>query len=265
MKFFKLFLFVFLTGSLIGVSCNLKSIEETQEAAKSPAEELLNQREADIAKKEADLKKREAALEEKMDEGGEDEEESEDAMEDEAGSEEKDGEDVPDGLMEDLQEELNERDRKILIDFTVETGDNDITILLLALSEDYPGDDAILEIGCQDVLVPLKVDLEEKTQSDLATAVVELLLTKRNQYRDSNGLVNHISGVGFTLANVSYEDGKRIVDFEGEPKSSGTCESPRITSQIEETVALYSNSFEIRLNGSAKDWRCLFDESDLCE
>ena len=162
MKFFKLFLFVFLTGSLIGVSCNLKSIEETQEAAKSPAEELLIQREAELAKKEADLKKREAVLKDKMDA----EEEADEATEDEKGSEEKEGEgaeekddaDTADIPLEVQQENLNERDRKILTDFTVETGDNDITILLLALSEDYPGDDAILEIGCQDVLVPLKVD-----------------------------------------------------------------------------------------------------------
>ena len=261
MRFFKLFLLVFLTGSLIGASCNLKTIEETQEVAKSPSQELLTEREAELDKKEADLKKKAAELKEKeeaMEKDGE-------AMKDEDGEAMEDGEEVPDKVLEDQQENLNERDRKVLNEFTVETGDNDITILLLALSEDYSGDDAILEIGCEDVLVPLKVDLEEKTQSDLATAVVELLLTKRNQYRDSNGLVNHISGVGFTLANVKYEDGKRIVDLEGEPVSSGTCESPRIISQIEETVALYSNSFEIRLNGSAKDWRCLFDESDLCE
>ena len=258
MRFFKLFLLVFVVGSLFGVSCNLKSIEETQEAAKSPSQELLTEREADLAKREAELKKREAALEDKKDE----EEEPEESVED--------GEELPDKVLEDQQddlENLNERKRKVLNEITVETGDNNITILLVA-GPTYDGldsDEPFLGFGCDDLLIPLKVELEEKTQSDLATAVVELLLTKRQQYRDSNGLVNHISGVGFTLVNVSYQDGKRIVDFEGEPITSGTCQSPRITSQIEETVALYSNSFEIRLNGSAKDWRCLFDVSDLCE
>ena len=258
MRFFKLFLLVFVVGSLFGVSCNLKSIEETQEAAKSPSQELLTEREADLAKREAESKKREAALEDKKDE----EEEPEESVED--------GEELPDKVLEDQQddlENLNERKRKVLNEITVETGDNNITILLVA-GPTYDGldsDEPFLGFGCDDLLIPLKVELEEKTQSDLATAVVELLLTKRQQYRDSNGLVNHISGVGFTLVNVSYQDGKRIVDFEGEPITSGTCESPRITSQIEETVALYSNSFEIRLNGSAKDWRCLFDVSDLCE
>jgi hypothetical protein len=60
------------------------------------------------------------------------------------------------------------------------------------------------------------------------------------------------------LANVKYEDGLRVIEFEGEPTLSGVCEDVRIKAQVEETAALYSDNFEVRLNGSNQEWEDLF-------
>jgi len=251
----------------LGAGCNFKSIEETQQ--KSPVDTLLEDRQAELDKKEADLKMKEAELQKKADEIAEQEEAEEgEPKEGEEGSgeegEPEEGEGEAEEAPEEVVKNLNEREREVLRDFTVEAGDNDITIFLVVSKEDYNDYEPVFEIGCDDFLVLLKVELEEKNQSDLATSIVELLTTKRAQYKESDGLLNAVSGVGLTLDNVKYEDGLRVLEFTGEPKSSGTCESPRIKAQIEETAALYSNNFEIRLNGSEADWRCLFDESGQC-
>lgn len=214
---------------------------------------------------EKDMKK-EVMKEEAAEEAMKDDEmmeDDEDEMEDESMME--DDEDSMEDAMKE-SEELSDKpepgEPTKIREFSVEDDESSITVLLSAPIEAYEGSDGYLEFGCSDLLVPVKVELE-KSQSDLAEAIVVLLTTKSDAYAEK-GLTNAVGRAGLILANVHYEDGLRIIDFEGEAKSAGACESERIKQQIEQTVKLHSKDYEIRLNGSANDWRCLFDESGLC-
>lgn len=153
---------------------------------------------------------------------------------------------------------------KVIGDVSVKTDDAGVVVFLTAEKADYKGKDAYMEFGCGSVLVPVKRNLT-KTQSDLAHAIVELITIKQNAY-ESQGLRNAVAPSASTikLTNIKYEGSKRIIEFEGQFKSTGVCEDPRIKAQIEETIKLYAPSYEIRLNGSAKEWRCLFDASGSC-
>lgn len=146
----------------------------------------------------------------------------------------------------------------VLNEISMKPDENSVIILLTASGQDYREDDAFMQIGCEDVLVPVRVELE-KNMSDLAHAIVQLLVTKRAQYED-RGLSNSVAGIGLTLANVSYEDGLRVIEFEGEPRLSGVCDDARIQAQVEQTIGLYADDYEIRLNGSAENWANLFSQ-----
>src|SRR5690606_18897422 len=113
-------------------------------------------------------------------------------------------------------------------------------------------------------LVPVRRELT-KTQSDLAEALVQLITIKETAYFDQ-GLRNAVapSAPTIRLTNIRYEGDTRVIEFEGQFISAGTCDDPRIKAQIEETVKLYADKYEIRLNGKESEWRCLFDQSGLC-
>ena len=153
---------------------------------------------------------------------------------------------------------------KVIGEISVKADEGSVVVFLTAEKADYKGSDAYMEFGCGSVLVPVKRALT-KTQSDLAHAIVELIIIKQNAYAEV-GLRNAVapSAPTIKLTNIKYEGTKRIIEFEGQFVSSGVCEDPRIKAQIEETIKLYAPSYEIRLNGSAKDWRCLFDASGSC-
>ena len=142
---------------------------------------------------------------------------------------------------------------------------NSIIVMLTTAEGTYSGSDAYMQFGCGDKLVPVRVTVT-KTQSDLATALVQLLTIKKDAY-SSQGLTNIIalSKGNVHLTNVSYDGKTRVVDFTGQFTSGGTCDDPRIKAQIEETVKLYATDYRIQLNGSATAWKCLGDESGQCQ
>lgn len=155
---------------------------------------------------------------------------------------------------------FNEREGGVqkIQDLALKPTDESIVILLSANLEDYEGNDGYAGFGCKDVLVPVEVELE-KEMSDLAHAIVELLTTKKDAYSEQ-GLENSVAGIGLTLENVKYEEGTRIIEFAGdEVKLSGVCSDARILAQIEETIKIYDEEFEVRLNGSASEWKSLFE------
>lgn len=154
---------------------------------------------------------------------------------------------------------------KVLGEVAMKADAGSIVVFLTAEKADYEGKDAYMEFGCESLLVPVKRDLT-KTQSDLAEALVQLITIKQNAYADQ-GLRNAIapSAPTIKLANIHYDGKTRVISFEGSFTSSGACEDPRIKAQIEETVKLYSDNYRIELNGSDKNWRCLFDQSGQCE
>lgn len=154
---------------------------------------------------------------------------------------------------------------KVIGDLTMKADENSVVVFLTAEKAEYKGDDAYMEFGCESLLVPVRRTLT-KTQSDLAHAIVELITIKETAYFDQ-GLRNAVapSAPTIKLTNIHYEDGVRVIDFEGSFLSAGTCDDPRIKAQIEETVKLYTDKYRIQLNGKESEWRCLFDQSGLCE
>lgn len=161
----------------------------------------------------------------------------------------------------------NDRGREIITPISVLSNldANRIDIMLVSTEDPSPvqSEGPAFRFGCDEYLYPTTVTLdEEKSQSDLATAIVQLLTYKPNV--DST-LINTVRGKGLILTNVKYENGMRVVELEGKDINTGeTCDDVRIKAQLEETVGMYIENFEIRLNGSASEWKCLFDETETC-
>ncbi len=239
MNYFK---YLLITSVLVlaGAGCGLQNPEPVEETSKDASSSQALKAENDRLKKENDKLKKETDTKEVMEEKENELDENESEKTDETMEEETTN---PDG-------------RKVVGKVEMEADENSIIVLLTG-DTPYTKGNAFIEYGCESVLVPVKVELE-KSQSDLATAIVQLLTIKKAQFADKD-LTNSLSGIGLALANVAYEEGKRIIEFEGEPKLSGVCEDARIQAQLEETVKLYSDNFELRLNGSAQDWEDLFN------
>ncbi len=170
------------------------------------------------------------------------------------------GEEEKQDTVREEDHEQNEEESKTgvkrLQDFEAEVDEDSIAFFLVGKAGEYEGKDAVFSLSCDALLVPVTVELE-KSQSDLATAIVQLLVTKKAAYQDE-GLVNSVISHGITLENVHYEEGVRIIDFVGEPAFADNCEAEQVKAQIEETIKLYSDNFEIRMNGSKEGWEQLF-------
>lgn len=154
---------------------------------------------------------------------------------------------------------------KVIGELNMKPDANSVVVFLTAEKADYKGKDAYMEFGCESLLIPIRRTVE-KTQSDLALAIVELITIKETAYFDQ-GIRNAVapSAPTIRLTNISYDGKTRVIDFEGQFTSAGTCDDPRIKAQIEETVKLYSSDYRIRVNGNESEWRCLFDQSGECK
>jgi len=244
MNYFKYILLASLLV-LTGAGCGLQQPEPEEDTSKESATSQALKAENDRLKKENEkLKKSSDEKEEKK---------KDDDKEEEKTDEEKDTSDSPD------EENLNSRERELIGDLpnTDDLGDNRIDIFLVSQELGTGSETPTFKFGCENYLYPISITIEDgKSQSDLATAIVQLLTYKPGEDEGENV----VRGKGILLANVTYEDGKRIIELEGEDiTSAGVCEDERIKAQLEETVALYSDNFEIRLNGSAQDWDDLFN------
>lgn len=153
---------------------------------------------------------------------------------------------------------------KVIGELTMKPDANSVIVFLTAEKPDYKGKDAYMEFGCESLLVPVRREVT-KTQSDLAEALVQLITIKETAYFDQ-GIRNAVapSAPKIRLTNIHYEGKTRVIDFDGQFISAGTCDDPRIKAQIEETVKLYATDYQIRINGKESEWRCLFDQSGLC-
>ena len=255
MKYLKITLFV-LALALAGAGCRLQppqaidsdSISESDSLTEIQKEnERLNQ-ENKILKRDVDEAK------EKLDEKDSDDPWYADATEEEIEEIKKE--------RAETEYPTNDRGREIISEanFSNDMGDKRINIFLVTSEVPHPAqsESPAFRFGCDDYLYPATINLEEdKTQSDLATAIVQLLTYKPDA---ESAIENSVRGKGFILTYVKYEDGIRVVELEGDDiTTAGVCEDARIKAQIEETVAAYTNdNFTIMLNGSAKEWESLF-------
>ncbi len=119
------------------------------------------------------------------------------------------------------------------------------------------------QFGCEDRLTLQRVVVPRSSRPALETNL-NAMFAVRDADAEKLGLHTPF-GAQNIRASVTQEDGKTIVDISPQPISAGTCADPRIKKMIEETIKLSTiEEVEVRVEGSAKTWRCLGDMSGLC-
>ena len=114
-----------------------------------------------------------------------------------------------------------------------------------------------IEVGCEDVLVPVRIPV--------VSTRLKSILNSLSRYEPSQGLHNSTNEKGISVKHVSGGKGENvIVDFVGNPELGGTCDADRLKGQIEETVRLYEEGAQIRLNGSEEDYECMRNVFGRC-
>lgn len=75
-----------------------------------------------------------------------------------------------------------------------------------------------------------------------------------------------IENSNITLNGIEDQNGKLIAKISGSFDSQGGCADMATKGMIQETVRQYANdNYQILLNGSEAEWRCLFDKSGTCK
>lgn len=262
--------YLFIIGVVVilaGVGCKYVPFGSSEQDDSSDAMiEKLQDENEDLKKEIKDLKSQADITDSTM---SEDEDDSDTDVDFDSNEDESMDDDQKSDQQKDESSDSEEQittDSK-LRDVRVDVDENHIVVLLVKDQESdiTPQEEPYMKVGCDDLLVPVTIELDNgKTQSDLATAIVQLLTVKKDRFADQ-GLYNAVFAKGFVLANIKYQDGVREVYLEGDPTLGGVCDAPRIMKQIEETVGLYSDNYSILLNDSESQWRCLSDGSGMCE
>lgn len=99
--------------------------------------------------------------------------------------------------------------------------------------------------GCGEVWVTKPVAGEGPPESRLKTAIA------RSIAKDEDLRVDSV---------VRLQEGGWVAKLSGNPKFAGVCAVPRLKFPVEQ-AAKQLGPVSIELNGSAKDWRCLGDET----
>jgi hypothetical protein len=134
-----------------------------------------------------------------------------------------------------------------------------LAILVGYAGENFPGSDsdAYKKVGCEDSLVTYEIPVVSTRLSSVLNALAV--------FDPPEGLHNPMKEK--KLAVVSVEEtprGMPLVRLSGKPLLGGICDTPRLKGQIEETIRLYHDSFEIRLNGSEEEYLCMGDVLGKC-
>ena len=117
--------------------------------------------------------------------------------------------------------------------------------------------------GCSDKVALTKVARAAATDDVLHDALVSLFDVKDSSY---NNLYNSLSQSTLTLEKIQSRDAVTTeVWLKGKIVSGGTCDDPRIKAQIENTIKYFRPKFQVFLNGSESEYRCLGDQSGECK
>lgn len=113
-------------------------------------------------------------------------------------------------------------------------------------------------VGCGDSAVAVLREIHQ-TQSVLQAAIEQLLSVKDKDYGQS-GYYNALYQSNLTLDSAEISGGKATIKLSGTVLTSGTCDNPRLISQIEETAKQFSavESVEILINN--KDIQTVLSE-----
>ncbi len=125
-----------------------------------------------------------------------------------------------------------------------------VKIFLIAINDNGK---AGKKIGCDDSVVPVERTLP--ATAGVLTAALKDLLALREQYYGQSGLYNSLYQSKLTLDGVSITNGKANIALTGSLKLGGTCDSPRVAAQIQETALQFPTvqQVAVTLNGVALD------------
>jgi hypothetical protein len=117
--------------------------------------------------------------------------------------------------------------------------------------------------GCADRIGYVRLSRETATENVAYDALATLFSA-----RDSNvqGLYNPLWESTLKVKEVQLTpDSIAIVKLEGQLLSAGECDDPRLKEQVEATVRQYWPKYQILLNGSEAEWRCIGNLSGQCK
>jgi len=119
---------------------------------------------------------------------------------------------------------------------------------------------AIAVEGCgTDYAVPVTIGTSDASLENTLTA---LLRIDEANYGENN--LYNPAYMSDLSAEVT-EGETTTVNLVGEPLYAGHCDTPRYKAIFEKTVENYTDNYEIQINGEESAWRCLGDESGMCE
>lgn len=107
-------------------------------------------------------------------------------------------------------------------------------IFLIAVGDDGQSGK---EIGCDDSVVPVEIEIEP-TIAPLTAALNRLLALGTREYGMS-GLYNSLFRSDLVLDSVTITDGEAIIRLSGTLTIAGVCDAPRVRAQLEETALQY--------------------------
>lgn len=136
------------------------------------------------------------------------------------------------------------------------------TTLQIALVNEI-GVPSATTFGCGDEIE--MVNRSVSTTTPLKTAIEELLSVHTRDYGMS-GLTTALYQNSFTVDSVTITGTHADIDLSGTIMIGGVCDNPRIQEQIKKTILQFPTitSYQIKLNGTAANWDCLFNGSGIC-
>jgi hypothetical protein len=109
------------------------------------------------------------------------------------------------------------------------------------------------EIGCDDSVVPVEVEIEP-TVAPLTAALNKLLSIEDQEYGQS-GLYNALYQSDLTLDDVRIVEGEAVIELSGTLTLGGVCDEPRVRAQLEQTALQYLtvDRVSVFVNGTPLD------------
>ncbi len=126
-------------------------------------------------------------------------------------------------------------------------GRQTVQIYMVALEGDQAG---LEQFGCGDQLVAVDVVIQP-TVAVLQAAITELLAVE-DEYYGQSGLYNALYQSDLKIDKLGLQNGLASIYLTGDLVLGGTCDSPRIQAQLEQTALQFStiNQVQVYINGT---------------
>jgi hypothetical protein len=115
------------------------------------------------------------------------------------------------------------------------SGTMKIKVFMIAIED---GGKSGKKIGCNDSVVPVERVIPATTAP--LTASIRELISLHDQYYGQSGLYNALYQSNLKIGSVSLTAGKASINLQGTVTLGGTCDSPRVAAQIQETALQFS-------------------------